>query len=220
MLPLGRCAGHQSLHLGHNLERRSELHAHRIDQVVLLEQQQCLAVNFLDEEVLGVIAAPGKVPNEFAHFVDGPLHNDGGVFGWSHGRCHRNSCRARFHRCGRKLGRMNRRRTRFHRFHTLELNVGRRNRIYAGGRDRRAVFQHTVPGAGGTCLGHSSVVRRRCDPVGGVLFGCTGTIDAAEAFPLHLAAQFRFAANLAVAHVRSTGGLGRLERTLLATVIW
>lgn len=72
-----------------------------------------------------------------------------------------------------------------------------------------------VAGAGGMgdilMTTDGTIVGRRHHPVGGTLLGCAGAIDAAEAFALHLAARFRFAANFAVAHFAATGRDGLLR---------
>jgi len=60
------------LHLGHNLEGWAQLHAHGVYQMVLLEQQQRLAVDLLLDEVVHVVLTPRQFPDEVAHLLHTP----------------------------------------------------------------------------------------------------------------------------------------------------
>lgn len=94
------------VNLSDYFKRWSQFHSHRVDQVVLLQQQQSLAIDFVNGKIFRIVTASGKVLDEIAHLLDRPLHNDWTVFG-CHRRNQRNRGRARFHRCGSgKLRRM------------------------------------------------------------------------------------------------------------------
>lgn len=54
---------------GDDFQRRSELHGHGSHQVVGFQQHKRLAVDFLDQEVFGVVRAPGQVLDELKHFI-------------------------------------------------------------------------------------------------------------------------------------------------------
>ena len=50
-----------------DLESRSKLYGHGCHQMVLLQQQQCLPIDFLLPELIGILLAAGQAPHELVH---------------------------------------------------------------------------------------------------------------------------------------------------------